>query len=616
MPVAPTYPGVYIEEIPSGVRTITGVAMSVTAFLGRSRRGLVNDPVVINNFGDFERRFGELWNSSTMSFSVRDFFMNGGAQAVIVRLFNPTFADEDAREAAYTDAETEARTAAQAVADAATAAVAGAASAQDVADAAEAAVAAAGAAGTIAMAAATAISQAAQDAVAGAAAYQDVADAADAAVATVVSELANEAAPVTRARLTVSGLSLEAANEGTWGNSLRARIDHDVVGTDAANLFNLSIRDGETGDIEVIRNVSVVSGHTRRVDRVLAKESKLMRVFQGLPGSRPAASPTPTTGTSPWDDANCTQINVPASDGNTLGTNDYLGSEDDKEGIYALQNTDIFNMLCIPPYDQDTDVANNVWTAAATYCERRRAILIVDAPSSWTTKDTAISGIGSGVGTISKNAALYFPRINQPNACRDNQVETFAPCGTVAGVIARTDAQRGIWKAPAGLEASIRGASSLSVPLTDAENGELNPLGINCLRTIAPAGRIVWGARTMQGDDRMASEWKYLPVRRVALYIEESLYRGTHWVVFEPNDEPLWAQIRLNVGAFMHSMFRQGAFMGAKPSDAYLVKCDSETTTQDDVNRGIVNILVGFAPLKPAEFVIIKLQQLAGQTQA
>ena len=115
------------------------------------------------------------------------------------------------------------------------------------------------------------------------------------------------------------------------------------------------------------------------------------------------------------------------------------------------------------------------------------------------------------------------------------------------------------------------------------------------------------------GDDHLASEWKYIPVRRTALFIEESLYRGTKWVVFEPNDEPLWAQIRLNVGAFMNNLFRQGAFQGKTPREAYFVKCDKETTTQNDIDLGIVNILVGFAPLKPAEFVIIKLQQIAGE---
>src|SRR4029453_4955175 len=182
----------------------------------------------------------------------------------------------------------------------------------------------------------------------------------------------------------------------------------------------------------------------------------------------------------------------------------------------------------------------------------------------------------------------------------------FAPSGGVGGIYARTDTDRGVWKAPANV--TIVGAPALSVPLTDGEIGQLNPLGVNCLRTLPARGRVVWGSRTLQGNDRLASEWKYIPVRRTALFIEESLYRGTQWVVFEPNDEPLWAQIRLNVGAFMQNLFRQGAFQGKTPPEAYLVKCDKETTTQNDINLGIVNILVGFAPLKPAEFVIIKIQ--------
>jgi hypothetical protein len=155
----------------------------------------------------------------------------------------------------------------------------------------------------------------------------------------------------------------------------------------------------------------------------------------------------------------------------------------------------------------------------------------------------------------------------------------------------------------------------VSVALTDEENGDLNPLGTNCLRAMPVIGRVVWGSRTLRGADRLADQWKYVPIRRLALYIEESLYRGTQWAVFEPNDEPLWAQIRLNLGAFMHGLFRQGAFQGSSPREAYLVKCDAETTTQTDRNLGIVNIIVGFAPLKPAEFVIIKIQQLAGKIE-
>lgn len=706
MPITPTYPGVYIEEIPSGVRTITGVATSITAFIGRTRRGPVNEPVTINNFGDFERIFGGLWRESTVSYAVRDFYLNGGSQAIIVRLFSPTFADEPARLAALAAATGEAQTAADAVSAAAAAAVAGAvtAAAQEVVDAAQAAadlaagtpeetpaqdvvdavaaavagattlqdvadaavatgapgsaeeaatqavvdaanaavagavatagqavadaaagaVAAAGAPGDAAMAAAQAVADAAADAVAGATVTQDVADAAAAAVPAAVADAAAAQAPVTRAQLSVDTLDLEAANPGTWGNDLRARIDHDVVGPDAANLFNLSVRDGTTGTVENHRNVSVVPDHRRNVLNVLAQESKLVRTFGALPAARPAPSaPAPIgvvpAGGDPFDTTNSSGVTTLASDGMELADADYTGSVTTKTGINALENADLFNLLCIPPYAPGVDVTRSIWDTAASYCESRRAFLLVDPPSSWINKDAA-RGDGSTTGVAvlganSANAAVYFPRLRQPNPLRENQVETFVPCGAVAGVMARTDGQRGVWKAPAGLDAGLTGVPQLSVPLTDAENGELNPLGINCLRNKPAVANVVWGARTREGDDRLASEWKYVPVRRLALFIEESLYRGTQWVVFEPNDEPLWAQIRLNLGAFMNTLFRQGAFQGTTPRQAYFVKCDRETTTQNDIDLGIVNIVVGFAPLKPAEFVIIKLQQIAGQVQ-
>jgi phage tail sheath protein FI len=279
-----------------------------------------------------------------------------------------------------------------------------------------------------------------------------------------------------------------------------------------------------------------------------------------------------------------------------------------KEGLYALEKADLFNLLCIPPY-HDGDVDDTLVGDAAAYCERRRALLIVDPRSDWDSVEDARDNVGA-VGTTSRNAALFFPHIRRPNPLFPDQIENFVPSGAVAGVFARTDAQRGVWKAPAGQALSVVGAPALSVQLTNGEIGQLNPLGVNCLRTLPAAGRVVWGSRTLQGNDRLTSEWKYIPVRRTALFLEESLFRGTHWVVFEPNAEPLWAQIRLNVGAFMNNLFRQGAFAGTTPREAYFVKCDAETTTQDDVNLGIVNIAVGFAPLKPAEFVVIRIQQM------
>jgi phage tail sheath protein FI len=248
----------------------------------------------------------------------------------------------------------------------------------------------------------------------------------------------------------------------------------------------------------------------------------------------------------------------------------------------------------------------------------RRAFLIVDPPPSWTANPAnAVSAASNGVRTAapvtglqSRNAAIFFPRLVMRDPLRDNQLDSFAPCGAIAGIFAKTDATRGVWKAPAGLDAAVIGVERLELQLTDAENGQLNPIAVNCLRSFPGAGRVVWGARTLRGTDQLGDEYKYIPVRRLALFIEESLYRGTQWVVFEPNDEPLWAQIRLNLGAFMQRLFRQGAFKGASPRDAYFVKCDRETTTQDDIDRGIVNIVVGFAPLKPAEFVVISIQQI------
>jgi phage tail sheath protein FI len=212
-----------------------------------------------------------------------------------------------------------------------------------------------------------------------------------------------------------------------------------------------------------------------------------------------------------------------------------------------------------------------------------------------------------------RNAAVYFPRPRIADPLQQNRLRSVGASGTMAGLYAATDAARGVWKAPAGTEVRLRGVQDLDYVLTDRENGALNPQGVNCLRIFPIFGNIAWGARTLDGADQQASEWKYVPVRRLALFLEESLYRGTKWVVFEPNDEPLWAQIRLNIGAFMQGLFRQGAFQGQTPREAYFVKCDKETTTQTDINLGIVNILVGFAPLKPAEFVMIKIQQMAGQ---
>ena len=516
MPSTLTFPGVYIEEIPSGVRTITGVATSITAFIGRALRGPSDEPVVINSYADFERIFGGLWVESSLGYAVRDFYFNGGSQAIIVRLHNNATAAE-------------------------------------------------------------------------------------------IPLPTGQAAPNDL-------LPLVASSPGEWGNTLSVTVDHATKDPANTKQFNLKVVETDPAtqqalNVENILNVSVDPADSRFVPRVLNDDSLLVRVKKDnsgnwiVPNARPSAATTTPTANS-------------GRKGTGIDQNSFTGAgkEAAKAGLFALEKADLFNLLCIPPYRDDGNVDSALTGVAAAYCEKKRAMLIVDPFAAWDTVAEVIAGVPN-VGTSSKNAALFFPRLREPNPLRDNKLEEFVPCGAVAGIFARTDAQRGVWKAPAGLDATLVAVPALSVPLTNEENGQLNPLGVNCLRVMPAAGRVVWGARTLQGNDRLASEWKYIPVRRTALFIEESLYRALQWVVFEPNDEPLWAQIRLNVGAFMNSLFRQGAFQGASPREAYFVKCDKETTTQNDINRGIVNILVGFAPLKPAEFVIIKLQQMAGQIE-
>ncbi|HEU0217516.1 MAG TPA: phage tail sheath C-terminal domain-containing protein [Stellaceae bacterium] len=529
MPAALTYPGVYIQEVPSGVRTITGVATSITAFVGRAAAGPTDEPVMLTSFADYERRFGGLDVASPMSYAVRDFYLNGGSQALIVRVLH-----EDA-------------------------------------------------------------------------------------TAATITLPGSGGSPV-------EDLVLEASSRGAWGNRLRAAVDHDTDRTaprtspPPPERFNLTVQyrvkpGGETLITEKFGSVSCADGDPRFLPLVLERESTYVRVQGAMPALRPQA-------TAGWVDAQS------GSDGTDIDDNDIIGEQAPKTGIYALNQADLFNLLCIPPRIRDPQSSPSTYaaTSAAVYqealalCVDRRAMLIVDPDPAWASSiDRAIDNAIDGrndlnlTGPAARNAALYFPCVRQVDPLRDSRVDTFVPCGIVAGVIARTDVSRGVWKAPAGLDATLGGVQDLQVNLNDLENGQLNPLGINCLRSFGVNGRLVWGARTLRGADESADEYKYLPVRRLALFLEESLYRGTQWVVFEPNDEPLWAQVRLNVGAFMQGLFRQGAFQGATPRDAYFVKCDSQTTTQNDINLGILNIIVGFAPLKPAEFVVIQIQQMAGQ---
>jgi phage tail sheath protein FI len=611
MPVVPaiSYPGVYVQEVKSDVRTIVPVDTATTAFIGRARRGPVNQPVQCNSYADFQRIFGGLWLESKLGYAVNQFFLNGGSKAIIVRLYHLDGHDK----ATLTVPGGIYAAAAAVLAAAKKATELDEATGKSVKDAAQKAMWEYKEPGPAQDGA-----QAILETVNG---LDDSATQGD--VKTKLEAIKLEEAIKTDAVKQYT-LILESKYPGAWGNNLCARItwiDKPKVkeqvarqfGVGEGDLFNVTIHDKASGVTEEFPNVTIVEG-PRKLDKVIAQESELV-VVSSLSKKCPVAHP-PAEKANLWDDPKAYDTvagDVQADDGEALAADDYLGAE--KMGIYALEHADIFNLLYIPPDKPGEDLPGGVLTAAAEYCKLRRAMLLVDPPSTWVKKDDAKEHFPID-GLSGNNAAVYFPNIKVPNPLHDNQVETFGPGGAVAGIFARTDATRGVWKAPAGLEATLKGVVDLSVPLTDAENGELNPLGINCLRKMPAAGYVVWGARTLEGDDRLASQWKYIPVRRTALFVEESLYRNIKWAVFEPNDEPLWSQLRLNIGVFMHGLFRQGAFQGQSPREAYFVKCDKTTTTQGDIDRGIVNIVVGFAPLKPAEFVILYIQQIAGQIQA
>lgn len=253
----------------------------------------------------------------------------------------------------------------------------------------------------------------------------------------------------------------------------------------------------------------------------------------------------------------------------------------------------IFNLLVVPG-EPPAEVA----AAAVALAEERGAICILDPPAAWTSVAQAVAGASSPAFLRSANAAVYFPRIAEPGPLR-------GPAGAVAGVMARGDVSRGVWASPAGVDAGLRGVAALDLQVGDTANGQLNPLGVNCLRNFPGAGPVVWGART---TDSSVPEWRFVSVRRTALFLERSVTQGAAWAAFEPNGEPTWSRLRTEVGAFLDELYRAEAFAGTSAGTAYFVRCDRETTTEADVDQGVVNVVVGFAPLRPAEFVVVHIR--------
>jgi len=663
MPVRPTFPGVYIEEVPSGVRTIVGVATSVAAFIDYFARGPMNRAIQIFSFADFERELGGLDTLSEASYAIQQFFLNGGTEAHVIRTGRvtnnvPSFAtaridllDNSAvaslritagrllKGVSVDDPGTWGNFVRLDVD-------------YDTTDP-----------NTLFNLTVSEVSPAGTQPALRTETFRNLTMTGG--MPNSVSDVVNEGSrmvqvpvppnPLGNGRPAQTGTVSNALNSATLAATLAPfRFNAQLTG-DVARLVTLArapagpnpaaILQDARGLLETALRAANVNDprYTNTTVQLIGGRFRILTGRAGDPATSGSAFNPSLTITFTEAGGNTAadlglfgavvlvnvqqyslggtaagfQTNPVAGNNGTLPVaNDIIGVRANKTGLFALEDVDIFNILCIPRAAALTAPEPfNVYSAAEVYCLERRAFLIVDIPSNIDTVQEMKDFLDSNAGLRNRNAAIYFPRLRIADPLNQFRLRDFAPSGTMAGLYARTDNDRGVWKAPAGIETTLRNVNELRYVLTDPENGTLNPLGINCLRTFPVIGTISWGARTLDGADVQASEWKYLPVRRFALFLEESLYRGTKFAVFEPNDEPLWAQIRLNLGAFMQTLFRQGAFQGQTPREAYFVKCDKETTTQNDINQGIVNILVGFAPLKPAEFVIIKISQIAGQIQ-
>ena len=629
MPVQTTYPGVYIEERPSGVHTIVGVSTSVTAFVGAASRGPADTPVRVFSFADYLRTFGPpLDEGQPMGHAVQHFFINGGSEAVIVRALGAR-----AAQASTTFKET-----LSTGTDVLTLTAIGAGEWANMA-------------ATVGMEA-----EADRDGTANpddlfnvVVRYRTLDPTTNTAVVSAIENHLNLSMSPSHPRYApnvLGGSQLVAASvpvglPAGQGSSESADALEDPLSIKAPATLRIAVDFGppvdlvlfasETGEVsktpaEIVDaltialedarlnaaatldadKVKIVSDSTDLDSAVTVTPAQagdvsgallLGRAYLGEEISGSAAV-RPATTSAPQGFAG-------GSDGDPVQPVDIVPAS--KTGIHALSSLLFprFNLLCLPGLTSENDAE---LAAAISYCRDERAFLVADSPLA------GFAAIPPNLGSLpalGEHGAIYYPRLKVVEATRTLNLPA---CGAVAGVMARIDSTRGIWKAPAGIEAGVTGISGLTRRTDDNDSGQLNPRGVNVLRAFPGAGIVVWGARTLKGDDTASSEFKYIPVRRVTDYIASSLYLGTQFAVFEPNDVDLHAQLRLAVGSFMRGLFRQGAFQQSESraeSDSFFVVCDATVNPQSEIDLGRVNVVVGFAPLKPAEFVVITIQQIS-----
>ncbi|HXA17849.1 MAG TPA: phage tail sheath subtilisin-like domain-containing protein [Thermoanaerobaculia bacterium] len=617
MPVSPSYPGIYIEELPSTSHTIAAAPTSIAVFVGythpfKTPSSSFNKAIELFSFTDYEREFGGFYNGALLddnvAQAVNQFFINGGGQAYVVGLkaanyFNnsggaltPTLAAGSATlkdDITFTALEPTDPTEMQISID-------GASSIGDSANV------------TINYGSRppeiyrnVSINEAAPPTIAN---PDFIGTRMSNAKLVSVSVGANSTFVAATDQFTPNVTASKTINNVTFtalDASQSTAIQIVISNVRAAGkIADIEITSGSLPSDPLFTNVSVdATINSPNPDFILTRMIASAYVNVAL-GPNPKLKNT----TAPVK----VQFSTPVSAITTFDATQFHHVFDADTDLDKLP---IFNILVLPGV---TD--NSVLSEALAFAERKRAFMIVDPPPGSTADQDAVHGINEYMtgpaSPKSPNGALYFPYLKTSDPLSGKPI-SLPPSGYVAGIFARTDNNRGVWKAPAGLETTVLNTTGVvdDGRMNDMRQGVLNLAGINCLRTFPGVGTVVFGSRTLVSANVAYEQWKYVPVRRMALFIEQTLYSNLTWAVFEPNDEPLWIALRTSVENFMLSLFSNGAFQGSKPSEAFLVRCDKSTTTQTDINNGVVNIIVAFAPLKPAEFVIVKIAQLAGQGQ-
>jgi hypothetical protein len=637
----PTYlhPGVYVEEIPSGARPIEGVGTSTAAFVGFITKGPMAEPTLIFKWDTYDDQFGGLRDTGKsaqgdpMGFAVYNFFLNGGTAAYVVRvsqdgtadtaegfLINPGDAGQIIRFTAANAGEwgnaLELRFALKP--DSATHFNLQVGVLDDEGQFKE-------------------IER-----------FSDLTVGDDSAVDFIESKV-NDASQLVQVEvqdisaylLGVSisqDLSAVADFSGLNSKTMTVSVDGTArAATFAADDFdNTNTLADVAARIQELVVGSVVANAAVRDFTCDAQNNQLVLTS----GSRLTTSAVVVTGPGDGTDAAIDLLLGDANDGSERTGQESLnlllsgaadevsldggsnGAPPDKaayDAVFSMfeKYRDI-NMICLPGQTWNTTAEQAVIDAAVAHAEKMKSrMVIIDPPAGTELKtEKSVTDLGFKPKTYS---VVYYPwaRVANPfyNAETNPGVPTtllVGPSAFAAGIWAKTDGKRGVWKAPAGVETALLGVAGLQYPVEDGEQDSLNPLGINCLRQIPGFGPVIWGTRTLA--TKADPEWRYVPVRRTAIMIEQSIFNGIQWAVFEPNNHNLWASLRGNIGSFMDGLFRAGAFQGEKASDAYFVRCGlGDTMTQGDIDRGQVIVIVGFAPLKPAEFVIVRIQQKVAQ---